>query len=350
MIVGFVDIGSNAARLLVAELGPGRSWRPVAMAREALRLGGEGEGAGEAAARSASECGDEAEGVQRSAPRGASNGAARTDPTTADRLLSVARGFMELCAEHGAAEVVAVATAALREAPDREALLARLHREAGLAVELLDGEEEARLAYLGLGDAVDLRGRRALCLDLGGGSTEVAAGEGERLLIAASLPLGAVRLTRQLQPGDVGGRVSEAAWDVLCARVAEAVGRLASDVRRLGPLEAYGIAGTVRSLVGLRWLSESGRRRTPVADDGLDLPVAERLAARLRRMTVRERIEVAGLCSDRADVIVAGAAILVTLLRELGLGNVRFVSTGLREGMVMRYLDTHRLAGGENVR
>jgi exopolyphosphatase/guanosine-5'-triphosphate,3'-diphosphate pyrophosphatase len=305
MIVGFVDIGSNAARLLVAELGPGRRWRALEWAREPLRLG-------------------------RRVPVGAGGEKVGTDPDEAGSLVDAARVFVARCRDLGATDVVAVATSAMREAPDREELIGRLRERAGLEVTVLSGEDEARLVYAGLAGTVDLDGRRALATDIGGGSTEVAVGEGRQLLLAASLPVGAVRLTQALAPADADGRVGEAAWQALCERVRVVVSPIAPEVRRLAPSEIYGGAGTVRSLAAM-----AGREAQGAA---LGRQEAGRLAVRLRQMTQQERVEQAGLFPDRADVIVAGAAVLLTIMDEFGLPAVRFAAAGVREGLVQDYL------------
>ena len=305
MIVGFIDIGSNAARLLVAELGPGRRWRALEWAREPLRLGRRASGA-------------------------AGGGEDGTDPGEASRLIAAAGVFVARCRQLAAADVVAVATSAVREAPDRDGLIRRLREEAGLDVHVLRGEEEARLVYRGLAGTIDLQGRRALAMDIGGGSTEVAVGEGSQVLLAASLPVGAVRLTQALAPAGADGRVGEDAWQALCERVREAASPVADDVRRLAPAEIFGGAGTVRSLVGM-----AGRE---VEGALLGREEAGRLAARLRRMTQRDRVEKVGMFRDRADVIVAGSAVLLTVMDEFGLPAVRFAAAGVREGLVQDYL------------
>jgi exopolyphosphatase/guanosine-5'-triphosphate,3'-diphosphate pyrophosphatase len=105
---------------------------------------------------------------------------------------------------------------------------------------------------------------------------------------------------------------------------------VADEVRRLAPVEIYGGAGTVRSLVGMVGPEVEGAL--------LSRAEAGRLAARLRQMTQQERVEKAGMFSDRADVIVAGAAVLLTVMDEFGLPAVRFAAAGVREGLVQDYL------------
>jgi exopolyphosphatase/guanosine-5'-triphosphate,3'-diphosphate pyrophosphatase len=158
----------------------------------------------------------------------------------------------------------------------------------------------------------------------------VAVGEGQQVLLAASLPVGAVRLTQTQAPADADGRVGEAAWQALCEHVREAASPIADDVRRLAPAQIFAGAGTVRSLIGMVGREEEGAL--------LSRSEAGRLVTRLRGMTQQERVEKARMYPDRADVIVAGAAVLLTVMDEFGLPAVRFAAAGVREGLVQDYL------------
>ena len=171
------------------------------------------------------------------------------------------RSFLETCARYDAQEVIAVATAGLREAPDREMLLERLREETGLTVELLDGEEEARLSYLGLAAAVDLGRGRSLCLDLGGGSTEVAAGQREEVQPAASLPLGAVSPTLDSSARRSRGKGGDAARASLLPRPAD---RRARSGRGKEFARTGRIAGTIRSPPRSRRWSAAVRGQPPM--------------------------------------------------------------------------------------
>ncbi len=226
--------------------------------------------------------------------------------------------------------MVAVATSAVREAPDRDELIGRLREQAGLVVTVLGGEDEARLVYRGLAGSMDLGGRRALVMDIGGGSTEVAVGQGEQVLLAASLPVGAVRLTLEAAPADADGRVSEAAWRALCERVREAASLIAADVRRLAPTEVFGGAGTVRSLVAMAGRETEGAAartcggrpsgRPAAADDACRSASRGRPVPRPRRRDRRRGGRAAGI------------------MDEFGLPAVRFAAAGVREGLVQDYL------------
>jgi exopolyphosphatase/guanosine-5'-triphosphate,3'-diphosphate pyrophosphatase len=149
------------------------------------------------------------------------------------------------------------------------------------------------------------------------------------VLLAASLPVGAVRLA-DAAGADAEGRVSDGSWRALCERVKQAAAVVAPQVRRLGPEEAFGVAGTIRSLASLAGGEHPGFSMTRAE--------ALRLATRLRRMTVRERRDDAGLYPDRADVIVPGVAVLVALMEIFDLSAVRYAAAGVREGLVHEYL------------
>jgi exopolyphosphatase/guanosine-5'-triphosphate,3'-diphosphate pyrophosphatase len=212
-----IDIGSNTTRLLVAEPDPRRpgTLREVAAARAFVRL-------------SASE---RARGVP------AEKAAAIADALEEQALMARASDI---------ARLRVVATAALRDAPGRDALLAKLSEAAGAPVEILSGEEEARLAFLGATAALEPDGRRVIVADVGGGSTELAAGRAGTLSVDwwASLPIGSGALadahlhsdpptTAELAAAKEHARAAIADAGCPHADIAWAVGGSATSLRRL---------------------------------------------------------------------------------------------------------------------
>ena len=160
-------------RLIVVEIHGGRSWSVVTQQKETVRLGD-------------GEFGEHAE-LQQAAM---------------DRTLLVCARFAELARAHGAADVVTVATAAVREAANRDAFVRRMRDEAGLHVRVVSGAEEARLIFLGVLSRVHVRDERLLVVDIGGGSTELAVGDSRGAAAVESMRLGAIRLTALEPPGD----------------------------------------------------------------------------------------------------------------------------------------------------
>ena len=125
-LVGFIDIGTNSIRLLVARILPDGTWLYVSQQKEMVRLG-EGE-----------------------------YGGGNLQPAAMDRAVFVTTAFADLARQQGATEIIAVATSATREAANRVTFLNRLRRETGLRVHVISGWEEARLIYLGIVHRVDL--------------------------------------------------------------------------------------------------------------------------------------------------------------------------------------------------
>jgi len=306
-VVGFIDIGTNSVRLMVVQLSSRQSYRVINLQREVVRLGEE-------------EFGDRL-----------------LRPAAIERAVTVCRSFATLARSHGAREIVAVATSATREARNQGAFVARLRNEAGLDVHVVSGREEARLIYLGIQSRVELGERTAFCLDIGGGSTEVIVGDARRHLFLDSLPLGAVRLAGDPDLPDVSGRVSGDDYLRLQRAVRLASVHAVATVRRYDVDVAYGTSGTVRNVaaVAARVLHD----REPRRDETTSLGDVRKVVKLLRGLSLEERRRVPGLNPDRADIVVAGAVVLETLLGDIGLPAVTALTEcGLRDGLLMDYL------------
>jgi exopolyphosphatase/guanosine-5'-triphosphate,3'-diphosphate pyrophosphatase len=232
-----------------------------------------------------------------------------------DRLQAALTEFAEICRFHRA-EMRAVATSALRSARNRGAVVARMQRTCGIALEVIDGNEEARLTALGVLAGAE-SGERALCIDIGGGSTEVMLGEGERLAAASSIDVGGVRLQQRVED-DV-----EALRDAARAAVESLDAALAR--RWLGKdATALGCSGSVRALVSF---ATSDARRY-VTRHELSSAVDE-----LGRMTLAERRRF--FERRRAAVILPAAVILEQTMKRLDLWAVRATRRGLRDGILV---------------
>jgi exopolyphosphatase/guanosine-5'-triphosphate,3'-diphosphate pyrophosphatase len=178
MRVGAIDIGSNSVRLLVAEVRDAKAWGPgletIARAGEPCRLG---------------------KGLHETG---------RVDDELVDRAGVLVGEFLRRARGLGARSVVAAATAALRRATNGAAAAERVSEVAGVPVRILSEADEARLVYRSviLGSGESVRGSQTVVFDLGGGSTEIVSGVGERLGRWTSLAFGAVTLTERLLASD----------------------------------------------------------------------------------------------------------------------------------------------------
>ncbi|MHB1844721.1 MAG: Ppx/GppA phosphatase family protein [Deltaproteobacteria bacterium] len=290
-ILAAIDVGTNAVRLELARPEPDGSLALLHQERDPTRPG---------------------EGVF-------ATGAIPRE--VADRLLSTLRRYSALCRRHQA-RVRAVATSAVREARNGPDIVRRARREAGLELEVISGREEARLICLGVLHGAPAT-RRAIVVDIGGGSTEVASAVGDRPESLFSVALGAVRLTELFGSS---GRVGERKLGLLRSFADEAIAEALPN-RLPGPRSALGSSGTIHAIVGhaaSAGTAHATRRQVTRAVDEL---AAMGLPERRRHFDAR-----------RAEIVVAGAVILEALMRGLGLETVTAVDRGLRDGLLVDLL------------
>ncbi len=272
----------------------------------------------------------------------------RGDITTsgADRLVSTVSEFAGIAKTSGCEEMMAFATSAVRDANNSEAVLARVRAETGVNLEVLSGGvDEARLTFLAVRRWYGWSAGRILNLDIGGGSLELTAGGDEDPDVAFSLQLGAGRLTRDwLQADPPGKRRVAVLRDWLDA---ELVGP-AKELRAAGDWDrTVGTSKTFRSLARLTGAAPPSAAGPPRAKRTLTSSGLRQLIAFISRMTAADRAELEGVSSDRSQQIVAGALIAEATMRALGVDELEICPWALREGLILRKLDTEM--GGELV-
>ncbi len=236
----------------------------------------------------------------------------------ADRLLSTLRRYSALCRRYSA-RVRAVATSAVREAKNRDEIVRRARREAQLTLDVISGREEARLICLGV-----LHGtpplKRSICVDIGGGSTEVAFAVGEHPKELWSVTLGAVRLTELF---GLSGQVTKKQLKLLRNFAREAVEEALPNRIARGPSTALGSSGTIQAVVGFARKEGVGHATTEEVSRACEKLAEMDLPKRRKRFD-----------PQRADIIVAGAVILEAVLAHLKLDAVTAVDRGLRDGLL----------------
>jgi exopolyphosphatase/guanosine-5'-triphosphate,3'-diphosphate pyrophosphatase len=306
-VVAFVDIGTNAIRLLVVRLIRDHSYSTVTQQREAARLG-------------------EGEFIDR-----------HLQPQAMDRAVLVCRKFVELARFHGAEEIVAVATSATREAVNKEEFLHRLREAAGLEVRVISGREEARLIYSGLSNFMHLGTATALFIDIGGGSTEVIVGGQHEYQYLDTIGVGAVRLTAGVLSPNEALPVPPDRYQLLCRHVRHAASHTFYHIRQHQLDLAIGSSGTIQNLADVA--ARSLRSSPSETEKILTLDDLRRVTAMLCALPLEDRRKVPGLNPDRADIIISGAAILDVLMQEMGFSEILVLKEGgLREGLLMDYL------------
>lgn len=297
--VGAIDIGTNTVLLLVAE---GDSSSPVAVAEHATitRLGA---------------------GVDRSG---------RLAPDAMDRTLLALAEYARLLRGYGVTHVDAVCTSAARDAANGTEFLERATEVLGAVPRIIDGQEEARLTFDGALTSLDVRGGVTV-FDVGGGSTEIIVGirggssEGDRILGATSLDVGSVRLTERHVAND-----PPSAHDLAAVRenVARALGAVSFRPTR----EVVGVAGTVTTLAAIDQ-GLSVYDSSVVHGSRLSRHVIERIVGELASLPLEARRRVTGLPEARADVIVAGGIIVLTVLEFADAPALVVSDRGVRWGL-----------------
>jgi exopolyphosphatase/guanosine-5'-triphosphate,3'-diphosphate pyrophosphatase len=298
-----VDLGSNSFRLVVFEAGEGGWWRRTDELTEMVRIGGHLGPDGELSAERAA------------------------------HALETLRVFAAFCATSGipVERIEAVATSAIRDAPDGAAFVARAHEETGLPIRVLSQEEEARFGYVAAVNSTSLED--GVVLDLGGGSLELVAVR-ERLAVElASWPLGSVRATERHLPGE--GPAKPGAIAKLRDRTLRALDDAPWVAAGSGSCERLvGLGGTVRNL------ATAAIRAAELPLDNVQgfLLAPEALGALVEELAGRpaaERDRVPGIKQGRGEVILAGAIVLQTVLGATGAPGIEATAAGLREGIFL---------------
>jgi exopolyphosphatase / guanosine-5'-triphosphate,3'-diphosphate pyrophosphatase len=258
----------------------------------------------------------------------------RLSAEAVEGALVALRDFRAIAVGAGAQRIVAVATAAMRDAENGPGLVERIRSELGFEVEIIDGAREAELGFLG-----GVRGlpvENGLIFDMGGGSMQLCRFEGRRLARAWSFPLGSLRLSNTFLRGDPPRKkeLRELRRHVR-ALLEEA------DVPRLGAGEVLvGTGGSLRNLAKI-----DRRRRgypiTRVHGYVLGRGRLQDVAALLARRRMESRQAVPGLSGERGDSIVGGAYGIATLMRVLGADEVLVSGQGVREGLAYTLVGAH---------
>ena len=308
-VVGFVDIGTNAIRLLVVRINPNLSYTVVSQEKEVIRLG-------------ENEFKDNL-----------------LKPDAMNRTILVCRKFVELAKTYGSSEIIAVGTSAIREAHNKETFLQSLLTETGLNVHIISGLEEARLIYCGVSSGVDMDQENAIFIDLGGGSTEIAIGNQSEILYLESLKLGAIRLTSQFVGEGWTGHIRYKLYKQMKKEVNGNIIRVSSQVKAIGAKRAFGSSGTIINL------AEVSNRMFKKTDDSTNSQILSRknlkkAAQIFCALDLNERKKIPGINPERADILVAGAAIMEVLMEEFGLEEINVSHRELRDGLLVDYLST----------
>ncbi|MEP0846448.1 MAG: CHAD domain-containing protein [Phycisphaerae bacterium] len=308
--VAAIDVGTNSIRLVVAETDPLTGFRVIDDVKETTRLG---------------------EGLYSTGSL--SEQAVGASLQALSRMRAIADGYH-------VERLRAIGTSAVREARNAAEFIEQARRRAGVAIEVIDADHEARLAFSSVANAFDLSDRQFATVDLGGGSAELVFSSGGLIDAVYKLPLGAVRLTEAY--GSFDGR-----GEYRYGEMRRTVDKLIADVIRHVPdgLELLvGTGGTFTTLARMsirRGVLHGHEGRFPFAVRGYELRTDEvsELLELLRKIPLSQRRRVPGLSARRAEIIVAGLCVVERLMEHLRVGRLRVHDGGVRDGLLAEMID-----------
>lgn len=307
--IAAIDVGSNSIRLVVAEVLTSGGYRVLDEERENTRLAGS---------------------LVRTG---------RLDPKAADASVTVLRNFLSIASGYNVNQVRAIGTSALRDAEDGREFCDRVRKELKLSIEVISANEEARLAFLSVARAFDITGRKVAVADIGGGSTEIVLASSGLVDQVYETRLGAVRVTEEC---GVSGRSSEKR----VAKLREFIDRAIR--KEIGkppfvPDMLFGTGGTFTALASMI-MAGQGLAGQPMWGYRVTRAQIRHLVADLANMSLERRGKVIGLSPQRADIIVAGLAIIERIMRHLRVNVVQVHTRGVRDGLMLTMVSSQPTA------
>jgi len=294
--IAAIDVGSNAMRLVVGRLGYDDKLETLENLRLPVRLGQD--------AFSQGQIGE----------------------VTSQQMLDAFIRFRKVADDYGAERIRAVATSAMREAENSDILSDRIAQVTGIGIETISGEEEARLIHLAVANAINLKGKYAMLIDIGGGSVEVTLSKGNNILSTESYNMGTVRLLQKL-----GKKPSNVPFDELVREYAAATKRRIQ--REIGAEKIDLCAGTGGNIEEMGVLRKKLFKRS--SEREITLSELEHLIEELSRMTVKQRMRRFKLKPDRADVILPASIVLKIIVQEARVKEVKIPNVGLKDGILL---------------
>ncbi len=314
-ILAAIDLGTNSLHMVVVRIEPALpAFSIIAREKDTVRLGDRCPKTGE------------------------------LKPEVIKRAIATLQRFQEIAKSLNAQTIVAVATSAVREAPNGRNFLQQVEDELGLSVDLISGQEEARRIYLGVLSGLDFNNQPHIIIDIGGGSTELILGDSHEPRSLSSTKVGAVRLTAEYITTDP---VSNAEFQYLQAYVRGTLEQPTEELLAHIQPDEYprlvGTSGTIESLATIHAREKLGTVPSPLSGYQLSLKDLQELVTRLRKLNYSERAAIPGMSDRRSEIILAGAVILQEAMTLLGVEALTVCERSLREGVIVDWMLTHGL-------
>jgi exopolyphosphatase / guanosine-5'-triphosphate,3'-diphosphate pyrophosphatase len=298
-----IDIGTNSFHLIIAEVLPEGKVNTIHRERKVMRLGTEGKKV-----------------------------LGSISPEETKRAVKILNEYKKL-GEFYKAEVKAVATSAVREASNKDDFLEKVKRETGIGIKVIDGSQEAEYIFTGVRNALPLNDKRILCIDIGGGSTEIIIGRNGKSDYIQSFKLGAVRLSKMFFREYI---ITPSGLDECSDYIRKVLkeSRLSEFVK--GYDAAVGASGTILTIASV--IAENKYGKIPEDINGFTFTseeLKEAAALILSKTTLEERSSVEGIDKSRAEIIPSGILILENIFSLLNIEKMIISGYALREGFLL---------------
>ena len=303
--VALIDLGSNSVRFVISEITESGSYRLVYQQKESIRL---------------------SEGMWTNQML--------TKPSM-DRAIKTMKALSHMAKAMEVTEVYGIATAAVRLANNGDEFIHRVYAETGISLRAISGEEEAYLGYLGVVNTIGLDD--FIVFDLGGASIEISLIQNRELKKSVSLPMGALVMTGQFQSGQ---EITAEEYHSMISHIQHVLHR--ESWLRNAKLPLIGIGGTARNIAKM----DQREKNYPIPrlhNYKVKKASIEELFTKIKETPRGERKKISGLSSERADIIVAGMAIIVELMEFTKASAMIVSGCGLREGLFFQYYGQHYL-------
>ncbi|MEH2452143.1 Ppx/GppA phosphatase family protein [Nostoc sp.] len=314
-IIAAIDLGTNSLHMVVVKIDPTLpAFSIIAREKETVRLGDRNLTTGE------------------------------LKPEIMKKAIAALGRFQEVAKTINAETIIAVATSAVREAPNGKDFLHRIETELGLSVDLISGQEEARRIYLGVLSGMEFHNQPHMIVDIGGGSTELILGDSHQARTLTSTKVGAVRLTSELITTDP---ISNTEFHHLQAyargMLERSVDEVLANLQFGESARLVGTSGTIETLAMIHAREKSGVIPSTLNGYQFSLKDLREWVNRLRKLSNSEKAAIPGMPDKRAEVILAGAVILQEAMTLLGSESVTVCERSLREGVIVDWMLAHGL-------
>ncbi|AFZ12201.1 Ppx/GppA phosphatase [Crinalium epipsammum PCC 9333] len=314
-ILAAIDIGTNSIHMVVVRIQPALpAFTIIDREKDTVRLGDRSQ-----------ETGD-------------------LTPEAMARAIAALRRCQEVAKSLNVEQTIAVATSAVREAPNGREFIKRIEAELGLFVNLISGQEEARRIYLGVLSGMEFNNQPHIIIDIGGGSTELILGDSHEPRSLSSTKVGAVRMTAEFVKTDP---ISNSEFVYLQAFVRGQLERAVEELKvQLQPGEIprlVGTSGTIETIAIIHAQEKLGFIPSPLTGYQVSLKEIKELINRWRKLSYAQRAVIPGMSDRRSEIIIAGAVILQEAMILLGIDSVTLCERSLREGVIVDWMLTHGL-------